>query len=242
VHVPIVSRKEELSLGRIAQLWADETREPNVGEAAKPLVRAALRGKIKSADLEGDWWFESQEQLLREMIDSGRIDFGEGEKPIPAELARSIVEDWADYQRDSGNLVRAVHGGHELAFFRPGLLQYRLTMMVDMVLQMKVPRDEFLRWIDDEGYSRPTFWDGKEEGRAEPNQGNEPPSISIEAATTSQSGLEAWVQAQINEGNVPGKINAFTWKEAERQAKAAFPRLRGTSIRNLRRLFGRLAS
>jgi hypothetical protein len=106
--VPIVSRKEKLSLGRIAQLWADETHEPNVGEAARPLVRAAITGKIKIADLDGDSWFKSQEKLLREMIDSDRIDFGVEEKHTPAELARFIVEDWGDYQRDSSNVVRAV--------------------------------------------------------------------------------------------------------------------------------------
>jgi hypothetical protein len=109
------------------------------------------------------------------------------------------------------------------------------------IRSLRLSRDEFLGWVERQGLSRPTFWDGTEEGYIEQGRGNEPPttSTSIKAATTSPSGLDAWVQAQIKAGKVPGKTIGFSWKEAERQAKAAFPQLRGTSGRNLKRLFNR---
>jgi len=111
------------------------------------------------------------------------------------------------------------------------------------IRSLRLSRDEFLGWVERQGLSRPTFWDGMEEGYIEQSRDNESPtkSTSNKATTTSPSGLEAWLQAQIKAGNVPGKTVGFTWKEAERQAKTAFPKLRGTSYRSLKRLFDRLA-
>ena len=86
--------------------------------------------------------------------------------------------------------------------------------------------------IKEEGFvPRPTFWDDEQA----PARGGVPT-----ADNENLTRLGAWAQDQINAGNIPGETMGFSWKEAERRAKAAFPTLRGTSGRQLRRLFDKL--
>ena len=92
------------------------------------------------------------------------------------------------------------------------------------------------RWLEGKGYRLPSQWMAPS-GSADGSSEKEPIATR---RTKKSSQLESWAREQINAENIPGKTKGFSWKEAERRAKATFPTLTGTSERSLKRLFGRL--
>jgi hypothetical protein len=161
--------------------------------------------KYWARELKGTVWETTEERLLYEL--TGSVEHG---------VLTPDPDGWPPCLEDALYELSQPHDHKE-------------ELLIEGIV---VAREEFLRWIKEEGFvPRPTFWDDEQA----PARGGVPT-----ADNENLTRLGAWAQDQINAGNIPGETMGFSWKEAERRAKAAFPTLRGTSGRQLRRLFDKL--
>jgi hypothetical protein len=156
--MPIVSRAEPL--GRVARLWADDAGD-DPSEAARRLIRGVVMGQFAVVSLLGkEWWFVAKDTLQK-------ISQAPCWRMSLEETAKAIVAQWSRFEPDQHGTVCAVRSGSpfarapmegELPDRAAILSEVVLTEMVNEVLRMKVSRDEFLRWMTEQGYPRPTFW------------------------------------------------------------------------------------
>jgi hypothetical protein len=139
----LISTKVPLPLRRIALAWADELNE-DINEVVRPLLYAFIQGKIKPARQDHNdllswepvrvWYFTS---------DTDPLDY---EASILKEDQKcSYVGRAIAIQRGDG--------------WDTSKEEDVITDMIDCILSIEVTRDEFLRWVEDQGYPRPTFWD-----------------------------------------------------------------------------------
>jgi hypothetical protein len=161
--MPIVSRSEPL--GRVARLWAADA-DDDPSEAARRLIRGVVMGQFAVVSLLGkDWWFVAKDTLQK----IGKTLPEPRWRMSLEEAAKAIAAQWSRFELDQHGMVCAVRSGSpfarapmegELPDRAAILSEVTLTEMVNEVLRMKVSRDEFLRWVDEQGCPRPAFWDG----------------------------------------------------------------------------------
>jgi hypothetical protein len=91
----------------------------------------------------------------------------------PDELLLDCLESYTSYGEDPETPYAVLTTGAHIPE----------TAIIDHLLEMRVSRDEFLRWVAESGYPRPRFWDEK---TAEPVAEHAPAPLSTTVAHARQ--------------------------------------------------------
>jgi hypothetical protein len=152
----LVSPKLPLSLERIALLWADERKEPNISEIVRPLLTAFVKGDIKPAREQDSNWLN--EEPMSSYL--GDLYKGLPYQPEPTHVEELVqwTENWGGFTRDPDWYhISGYHG--DLDNDPVGELLGRPTRAVvnilEYLLEMEATRDGFLHWAQEQGYPRP---------------------------------------------------------------------------------------
>jgi len=145
----MISPKLPLSLQRIALLWAEELGETHLPEVVAPLISALATGKISPVEERKNWL---EDEHMRYLL--GHEEFRAYAVLSPAELVMDQAQNWPHFYKSQNP-----NHPYEISAENPNWDDYDpITDMLEHVLQVEVSRDEFLRWAEEQGYPRPTFW------------------------------------------------------------------------------------